>query len=90
MAIKGKDDIVETKIQITVAARDAMNRLSASKKRKGALVSDLLLAAEQRYEDYQNGTAPIDDFTRAIIRAEVLRQERLRKSGEQDEDEGDE
>lgn len=71
-----KDDIVETRIQITREARDALDRLSASRKRKGELINDLLLAAAARAEEIKSGNAPLDGFTKALIRAEVMREQR--------------
>lgn len=76
MTGKREDDIVETRLAVTREARNALDALAASRKRKGELVNDLLLAAAARYEAIEAGTAPLDDFTQALLRAKYIREQR--------------
>jgi len=76
MAEKRRSDVVETRLAVTREARDVLDDLSGSRKRKGELVNDLLLAAAARYRAIEAGTAPLDDFTQALLRAKYIREQR--------------
>lgn len=76
MAEQRRSDIVETRLAITREARDAMDGMAGSRKRKGELVNDLLLAAAARLRAIEAGTAPLDDFTQALLRAKYIREQR--------------
>lgn len=76
MAQGRKDVMVETRLVVSKEARDALDRLAVNSKRKGELVDELLLAAKARYEAIEAGTAPLDDFTQALLRAKYIREQR--------------
>lgn len=82
MAENRRRDMVETRLAVSREARDALDVLAGSNKRKGELVNDLLLAAEARYRAIEAGTAPLDDFTQALLRAKYIREQRRGLSAE--------
>ena len=72
-----QDGYTVIKVKVTDEASRALNSIALSSRKKGEVVSALLVAAERRLAHVRAGTAPVDECTKALVQLEYER--RLRE-----------
>ncbi len=72
-----QDGYTVIKVKVTDEAARALDSIALSSRKKGEAVSALLVAAERRLALVRAGTAPVDEFTKALVQWEYER--RLRE-----------
>jgi hypothetical protein len=76
MPAKKEKGFSMVRLKIRENAAQALEEMTLSPKRKGELISDLLLAAQERLATVRSGKAPMDEFTRVLLQVEYERKQK--------------